>query len=83
MSIPTPFSAFVTCIIEFTRPAFPLFSIVWLIFLYKFSTSNGTASIAVGFASCISGTIYLNPPQTVTEEPFANGSNAPIEDSYV
>jgi len=83
MSIPTLFSIFVKCNIEFTSPALPLFSIDWFIFLYKLSTNNGTASIAVGFASCISGTIYLRPPQIATDEPFANGNKAPIDDSYV
>ena len=48
----------------------------FIFFLYKFSTNKGTASIAVGFASCISGIIYLNPSHIATDEPVANGSRS-------
>ena len=81
ISIPKPLKTFVTPIIEFTIGSFLLFLIVSFIFLYRFSINNGTASIAVGFASCKSGTIYLNPSQIATDAPTANGSKNPIVDS--
>ena len=53
------------------------------IFLYKFSTNNGTVNNAVGFVSCKFGTIYFSPWHTATDPPIANGNKNPIVDSYV
>ena len=60
-----------------------LFLILALIFLYKFSTSNGTVNNAVGFVSCKFGTIYFSPWHTAIDVPVAIGNKNPIVDSYV
>ena len=83
ISTPTTFSAFVRCIIEFTRFSFLLFWIFALIFLYRFSINSGTVNKEVGFVSCKLETIYFSPWQTEIEAPTANGNKNPIVDSYV
>ena len=60
-----------------------LFLIFAFIFLYKFSTSNGTVNNAVGFVSFKSGTMYFNPWHMLIDDPIAKGYKNPIEDSYV
>jgi len=43
--------------------------------------NSGTANIAVGFASCKFGTIYLKPSHIAIDAPHAIGSKNPMVDS--
>ena len=81
ISTPTALNAFVTCIIDPTKPSLFAFFMLAFIFLYKFSIKSGTDIITVGFVSNKFGTICFKPWHTAIEHPHAIGSKKPIVDS--